>query len=67
MNIPLTPLRFLRYAEQQFPGRTAVVFNQERFTYTELRARVGRLAGVGWGRRPSRRSGKAMLTQRDVG
>ena len=32
MNIPLTPLRFLRYAEQQYPCRTAVVCNQENFT-----------------------------------
>ena len=30
MNIPLTPIRFLRYAEQQFPKRTAVVCGKER-------------------------------------
>jgi fatty-acyl-CoA synthase len=46
MNIPLTPLRFLRYAEQQYPGRTAVVCNQERFTYAQFAERVGRLAGA---------------------
>jgi fatty-acyl-CoA synthase len=46
MNIPLTPLRFLRYAEQQYPGRTAVVCSQDRFTYAELGQRVGRLAGA---------------------
>src|SRR5271170_4942535 len=46
MNIPLTPLRFLRYAEQQYPGRTAVVCNQERFTYAQFSERVGRLAGA---------------------
>jgi fatty-acyl-CoA synthase len=46
MNIPLTPLRFLRYAEQQFPRRTAVVCNDDRFTYAEFADRVGRLAGA---------------------
>jgi fatty-acyl-CoA synthase len=46
MNIPLTPLRFLRYAEQQFPRRTAVVCNEERFTYVQFADRVSRLAGA---------------------
>jgi fatty-acyl-CoA synthase len=46
MNIPLTPLRFLRYAEQQYPRRIAVVCNQERFTYTQFAERAGRLAGA---------------------
>ncbi len=46
MNIPLTPLRFLRYAEQQYPGRTAIVCNQERFTYAQFSERVSRLAGA---------------------
>ena len=46
MNIPLTPLRFLRYAEEQFPRRTAVVCNDERFTYAQFGDRVGRLAGA---------------------
>jgi len=46
MNIPLTPLRFLRYAEQQFPRRTAVVCNNNRFTYAQFGDRVGRLAGA---------------------
>jgi fatty-acyl-CoA synthase len=46
MNIPLTPLRFLRYAEQQFPRRTAVVCNQDRFSYAQFAERVGRLAGA---------------------
>ena len=46
MNIPLTPLRFLRYAEQQYPRRTAVVCNQERFTYAEFADRTRRLAGA---------------------
>ena len=46
MNIPLTPLRFLRYAEQQYPGRTAIVCNQERLTFAQFSERVGRLAGA---------------------
>src|SRR5277367_4478895 len=46
MNIPLTPLRFLRYAEQQYPHRTAVVCNQERFTFTQFGERARQLAGA---------------------
>jgi fatty-acyl-CoA synthase len=46
MNIPLTPLRFLRYAEQQYPHRTAVVCNQESFTYAQFADRASRLAGA---------------------
>ena len=46
MNVPLTPIRFLRYAEQQYPQRTAVVCGKERFTYTQFAERVGRLAGA---------------------
>ena len=46
MNIPLTPVRFLRYAEQQFPGKTAVVCQDLRFTYAEFGDRVWRLAGA---------------------
>ena len=46
MNIPLTPLRCLRYAEQQYPHRTAVVCGDERFTYKEFAARAARLGGA---------------------
>src|SRR5215467_8149896 len=45
MNIPLTPIRFLRYAEQQSPKRTAVVCGKERFTYIQFAERVSKLAG----------------------
>src|ERR1700758_5219690 len=45
MNVPLTPVRFLRYAEQQYPGKTAVVCGCERFTYSQFAERVGCLAG----------------------
>ena len=44
MNIPLTPLRFLSYAERQYPARTAVVCRDKRFTYKQFGERVGRLA-----------------------
>ncbi len=46
MNIPLTPVRFLRYAEQQFPCKTAVVCGNLRLTYAQFAERVTRLAGV---------------------
>ena len=46
MNVPLTPIRFLRYAEQQFPHKTAVICGDERYDYAEFGARVGRLAGA---------------------
>jgi fatty-acyl-CoA synthase len=45
MNIPLTPLRFLHYAEQQYPRKTAVVCGEQRFTYSDFSKRVGRLGG----------------------
>ncbi|MFZ1918156.1 MAG: long-chain-fatty-acid--CoA ligase [Terriglobales bacterium] len=46
MNIPLTPVRFLRYSAEQFPRKTAVVCQDLRFTYSEFADRVGRLAGA---------------------
>src|SRR5271155_750229 len=46
MNIPLTPLRFLRYAEQQYPARTAVVCNEHRYTYAQFADRARHLAGA---------------------
>jgi fatty-acyl-CoA synthase len=46
MNIPLTPVRFLRYAEQQFPCKTAVVCGERRFTYAQFGERASRLAGA---------------------
>jgi fatty-acyl-CoA synthase len=46
MNIPLTPLRCLRYAEQQFSHRTAVVCGNERFTYAEFADRAAHLGGA---------------------
>jgi fatty-acyl-CoA synthase len=46
MNIPLTPVRFLRYSAQQFPGKTAVACQDRRFAYAEFGDRVWRLAGA---------------------
>src|ERR1700722_7455039 len=46
MNIPLTPVRFLRYAEQQYPGKTAIVCGDQRFAYAQFAERASRLAGV---------------------
>ena len=46
MKIPLTPLRCLRYARQQFPERTAVVCGSERFSYAQFAERGGRLGGA---------------------
>ena len=46
MNVPLTPLRFLRYAERQYPGRTAIVCGEKRFTYKQFGERVGLLGGA---------------------
>ena len=46
MNIPLTPIRFLRYARQQFPLKTAIVCDANRFTYDDFGDRAARLAGA---------------------
>jgi fatty-acyl-CoA synthase len=46
MNIPLTPIRFLRYAKEQFAKKTAVVCGDDRFTYAEFSDRASRLAGA---------------------
>jgi fatty-acyl-CoA synthase len=46
MNIPLTPIRFLRYAAEQYPEKIAVVCDDHRFTYAQFADRVSRLAGA---------------------
>src|SRR5438270_1087719 len=46
MNIPLTPLRFLRYSSGKYPARTAVVCRDQRFTYAQFSDRVARQAGA---------------------
>ncbi|HEY6306530.1 MAG TPA: long-chain-fatty-acid--CoA ligase [Candidatus Angelobacter sp.] len=46
MNVPLTPIRFLRYASQQFPGKTAVICGSLRLTYSQFADRAAQLAGA---------------------
>ncbi len=46
MNVPLTPLRCLRHAEEQFPQKVGVVCDGRRFTYKEFAERAGRLGGA---------------------
>ena len=46
MNLPLTPIRFVRYAKEQFPNKVAVVCGGQRFTYGDFADRVQRLAGA---------------------
>jgi len=46
MNIPLTPIRFLRYAREQFPNNVGVVCGDERFTYAQFSDRAARLSGA---------------------
>ena len=45
MNVPLTPLRCIRYAEEQFPHNTAIVCGDLRFTYRQFADRAARLGG----------------------
>ncbi|MGO9125011.1 MAG: long-chain-fatty-acid--CoA ligase [Terriglobales bacterium] len=46
MKIPLTPIRFLRYAREQFPNQVGVVCGEHRFTYAQFAERAARLAGA---------------------
>jgi fatty-acyl-CoA synthase len=46
MNVPLTPIRFLRYAGEQFSGDLAIVCGEQRFTYAQFADRAARLAGA---------------------
>jgi acyl-CoA synthetase (AMP-forming)/AMP-acid ligase II len=46
MKVPLTPVRFLRYANDQFPNKVGVVCGEQRFTYAQFAERVSRLAGA---------------------
>jgi fatty-acyl-CoA synthase len=57
MKIPLTPLRFLRYAREQFPNKVGVVCGDQRFTYAQFAERSARLAAavIAAGARPGDR------------
>ena len=46
MNIPLTPIRFLRYAREQFPNKVGIVCGEQRWTYAQFGDRATRLAGA---------------------
>ncbi len=46
MKIPLTPIRFLRYAREQFANKVGVICGNQRFTYKQFAERSTRLAGV---------------------
>ena len=46
MNVPLTPVRFLRYAQEQFPSKLAVVCGEKRYTYAQLGERAARLGSA---------------------
>jgi acyl-CoA synthetase (AMP-forming)/AMP-acid ligase II len=46
MNVPLTPIRFLRYAGEQFANDQAIVCGYQRFTYAQFADRAARLAGA---------------------
>ncbi len=46
MNIPLTPLRFLDRARQQFGSKTGVVDGDRSWTYAEYDSRCRRLANL---------------------
>ena len=46
MNVPLTPIRCLRYAVEQFADDLAIVCGDQRFTYAQFGDRAARLAGA---------------------
>ena len=46
MNVPLTPVRFLRHAQEQFPNKTAVVCGERRLTYAQFGERAARLGSA---------------------
>jgi len=46
MKIPLTPIRFLRYAREQFSDKVGLVCGEQRFTYDQFAERAARLAGA---------------------
>jgi fatty-acyl-CoA synthase len=44
MQLPLTPVRVLRYAREQFPNKIGIICGAERFTYAQFAERCARLA-----------------------
>ncbi len=45
-HVPLTPLSHLRRASQVFADREALVYQDQRYSYNDLHARVSQLAGA---------------------
>ena len=43
---PLSPLRFLSWAERTYPDKTAVIHDERRYTYREFAVRCRRLASA---------------------
>lgn len=43
MNVPLTPVRFLRRAMTEYPDKVGVVCGEQRFTYAQFARRCGQL------------------------
>src|SRR5437870_3950542 len=43
MNLPLTPVRFLRRAMTEFPTKVGVVCGEQRFNYAQFGRRCGQL------------------------
>ena len=48
--VPLSPIGFIERSAMVYPGKTAVVHGERRFTYSEFHARCRRLAGALAGR-----------------
>src|SRR5258707_9697533 len=46
MNLPLTPVRFLRRAMQEYPNKVGVVDGDQRFTYAQFGRRCGQLGSL---------------------
>lgn len=46
MNVPLTPIRFLYRAREQFGSKTAVIDGKDSWTYSEFSDRCHRLANL---------------------
>src|SRR5258706_2245154 len=46
MNVPLTPVRFLRRAVQEYPHKTGIIDGEQRFTFAQFGHRCGQLGSL---------------------
>src|SRR5258706_1299398 len=46
MNLPLTPVQFLRRAMQEYPNKVGIVDGDQRFTYAQFGHRAGQLGSL---------------------